>query len=90
LQPPIIHKSWFSDLSDQDVPEKIAFAFLDGDFYASIRDSLKLVRPHLQKSGYLIIDDYTREALPGVAKAVHKLLPKRTVITSHNLGIVRL
>ena len=30
---PVIHKGWFSDLSDEDVPESIAFAFMDGDYY---------------------------------------------------------
>jgi len=89
LQPPITHKGWFSDLGEQDVPNEIAFAFLDGDFYSSIRDSLRLVRPRLQKGGCLIIDDYAREALPGAAKAVHELLAGRTIATSHNLGIVR-
>jgi O-methyltransferase len=89
LQPPITHKDWFSDLAEQDVPSDIAFAFLDGDFYSSIRDSLRLVRPRLQQGGCLIIDDYAREALPGAAKAVHELLSGRTIITSHNLGIIR-
>jgi O-methyltransferase len=89
LQPPITHKDWFSDLAEQDVPSDIAFAFLDGDFYSSIRDSLRLVRPRLQQGGCLIIDDYAREALPGAAKAVHELLAGRTIITSHNLGIIR-
>ena len=38
LPVPVIKKAWFSDLTDADVPEKIAFAFLDGDLYESIRD----------------------------------------------------
>lgn len=90
LRTPITHKAWFSDLGDADVPDKIAFAFLDGDFYTSIRDSLRLVRPRLQKGSTLIIDDYAREALPGAAKAVHELIPGRTITTAHNLGIVHI
>jgi O-methyltransferase len=90
LRPPITHKGWFSELASTDVPDKIAFAFLDGDFYVSIRDSLKLVRPHLQKGSTLVIDDYAREALPGAAKAVHELIAGRTITTKHNLGIVHL
>ena len=42
---PAVHKAWFCDLDDNDVPPKIAFAFLDGDFYDSILDSLRLVWP---------------------------------------------
>ena len=90
IRPPIVHKGWFKDLGPADVPEQIAFAFLDGDFYESIRDSLKLVLPRMQAGGVIIIDDYAREALPGAAKATHELLGNRQIITSHNLGIVRL
>jgi len=90
LQTPVIHKGWFSDLTSEDVPEKIAFAFLDGDFYESIRDSLKLVRPRLQKGSCLIIDDYAREALPGAAKAVHELIPAHNIQVVHNLGVVHI
>lgn len=90
LKPPSIHKGWFSELTAADVPDKIAYAFLDGDFYKSIRDSIKLVRPHMQKGGVIIIDDYAREALPGAAKAAHELLISRNITVSHNLGIVHL
>lgn len=88
LRPPIIHKGWFGNLAPADVPDQIAFAFLDGDFYESIRDSLKLVLPRMQPGGTLVIDDYAREALPGAARAVHELLPNASVRTQHNLGII--
>ena len=90
LRPPVIHKGWFKDLTPADIPDQVAFAFLDGDFYESIRDSLKLVLPHMQRGGTIIVDDYAREALPGAAKAVHELLSTQAVHTQHNLGIVRL
>lgn len=69
LPVPVIKKAWFSDLTGEDLPEKIAFAFLDGDFYESIRDSLKLVTPRMVKGGILVVHDYTNLALPGVARA---------------------
>ena len=40
MKVPVIKKGWFSELKDKDLPEIISFAFLDGDFYESIRDSL--------------------------------------------------
>ena len=70
LPVPVIKKAWFRDLTDEDVPEKIVFAFLDGDFYESIRDSLKLVVPRMSEGGVLIVHDYTNPVLPGVRKAV--------------------
>ena len=90
LKLPVIHKGWFKDLGTEDVPEKIAFAFLDGDFYESIRDSLKLVLSRMQKGGVIIIDDYAREALPGAARAVHEHFRPEHVRTAYNLGIIRL
>ena len=92
VTPPRVHKGWFSDLTAADIPDQIAFAFLDGDFYESIRDSLRLVLPRLSSGATIIIDDYAREALPGVAKAVHELLPPKLqgkLITAHNLAIIR-
>lgn len=70
LPVPVIKKGWFSDLTGEDMPERIAFSFLDGDFYESIRDSLKLVVPRMVDGGVLVVHDYTNPALPGVKKAV--------------------
>ena len=70
LPVPVIKKAWFSDLEDEDLPEQIAFAFLDGDFYESIRDSLRLVTPRMVDGGIMIVHDYTNPALPGVRRAV--------------------
>lgn len=90
LRPPIVHKGWFADLTEEDVPNKIAFAFLDGDFYDSIRDSLQLVVPRTQAGGTIVIDDYAREALPGAARAAHEFFSPESVQTTHNLGIIHL
>lgn len=70
LKLPVIKKAWFSELTSTDMPEEIAFAFLDGDFYESIRDSLRLVGPRMAQGGMIIVHDYSNPALPGVAKAV--------------------
>lgn len=88
LRPPIVHKGWFADLTAADIPEHIALAFLDGDFYTSIRDSLRLVLPCMQEGGTIIIDDYAREALPGVAKAVQEFIDSEKIRVAHNLGII--
>lgn len=70
LPVPVIKKAWFSELEPQDLPEVIAFAFLDGDFYESIKDSLRLVEPRMNPGGVIVVHDYTNLALPGVKKAV--------------------
>ncbi|MBR3365821.1 class I SAM-dependent methyltransferase [Candidatus Saccharibacteria bacterium] len=70
LPVPKIKKAFFEDLSGSDLPEKIAFAFLDGDLYSSIKTSLDLVLPQLSKNGVLLVHDYNNPSLPGAARAV--------------------
>jgi O-methyltransferase len=87
---PIIKKGWFSDLTETDVPKTIAFAFLDGDYYHSVRDPLKLIWPYLSPGATIIVDDYANEALPGAAKAVDEWLQahKGKLVVEHSLAII--
>ena len=84
LPVPIIKKAWFNELTEVDLPEKIAFAFLDGDLYASIKDSLKLVENKMSNGGVLIVHDYNNLALPGVAKAVDEWLRDKNMEIERN------
>lgn len=76
LPVPIIKKAWFNELKAADLPEKIAFAFLDGDFYDSIKTSLKLIENNLTDNARILVHDYQNPALPGVSKAVNEWLLK--------------
>lgn len=91
LQPPITHKVWFGALTDVQLPDKLAFAFLDGDFYESILDSLKLVWPRLTGNGVVTVDDYQREALPGVTTAIHDFFGETPagLRYEHNIAIIK-
>ncbi len=71
---PIIHKAWFDALSPKDLPDQICFAYLDGDFYDSIRCSLELVWPKLTRGAVVVVDDYQHQGLPGAKKAVDEWL----------------
>ncbi len=81
LSPPIIHEGWFKDTLPTELPEKIAFAHLDGDLYDSIIVSLQYVYPKLSKGAICLIDDYCDSdihdcwnLLPGVKKACDEFL----------------
>jgi O-methyltransferase len=91
LKTPVIHKAWFSDLSADDLPDNITFAYLDGDYYDSIRDSLRLVWPKLSAGSCVVVDDYANEALPGAARAVDEWLRKHpaTLRVESSLAIIR-
>ncbi len=79
LPVPVIKKGWFSELNAEDLPTKISFAFLDGDFYESIRDALKLVTPRMSENGVIVVHDYTNPALPGVKRAVDEWEPNESI-----------
>ena len=70
----IVKKAWFDDLGPDDLPEKIAFAFCDGDLYSSIKTSLNLVKTRLTEKGIIIAHDYNNPELPGSARAVDEFL----------------
>lgn len=88
----IIKKAWFSDLTARDLPEKIAFAFLDGDFYESQRIALSLVEPRLTKQGIIVCHDYNNPELPGATQAVDEFLrqhPKYHLSVFQTLAIIK-
>lgn len=69
LECPIVHKGWFAEIPDNEYPDKICFAFFDGDFYSSILDSFFKVYHKMSKGGVIIVHDYEGAELPGVKKA---------------------
>ena len=87
---PIIHKGWFEELTSEDMPTTISFAFLDGDFYTSIASSLTVVTPRLQTGAVILIDDYSNEALPGARRAADEWARghQKTIRTEKSLGII--
>lgn len=90
LPVPIIHKGWFEELTASDMPDKISFAFLDGDFYTSIASSLSVITPHLQAGATILIDDYANEALPGARRAADEWAKRhsKSIKAEKSLGIV--
>lgn len=75
LKLPKIKKAFFDDLDIiYDIPEKISYAFLDGDLYQSIKTSLNLVSNKMSPGGVIIVHDYNNPELPGSARAVDEWL----------------
>ncbi|MBQ3271088.1 class I SAM-dependent methyltransferase [Candidatus Saccharibacteria bacterium] len=82
LHVPRIRKGFFENLSTDDLPSEIAFAFLDGDLYQSIKTSLELVTPRMNKHGVILVHDYNNPQLPGASRAVDEWLAKLSASTS--------
>ena len=74
LHVPRIRKGFFENLSTDDLPSEIAFAFLDGDLYQSIKTSLELVIPRMNQHGVILVHDYNNPQLPGASRAVDEWL----------------
>lgn len=89
---PVIHKGWFNQLTDAEVPSAIAFAFLDGDYYESIRDSLIRIQDKLSPGAIIIVDDYASEALPGARRATDAWLKNKdyACLHTHSLAVIQL
>ena len=89
---PVVKKAFFSDLDPTaDLPATIAFAFLDGDLYGSIKTSLSLVASKLSSGATLVIHDYNNSELPGVSRAVDEFLlanPNYHLTQRHTLAIL--
>ncbi len=89
---PVIHKGWFEELAAADMPSQICFAFLDGDYYSSIKTSLALIEPHLAPGAIVVVDDYQSEALPGAARALDEWARRYgyQIQSQASLGIIHL
>ncbi|MEU6485977.1 TylF/MycF/NovP-related O-methyltransferase [Streptomyces sp. NPDC046887] len=74
---PVIHPGWFDETLSEELPDEIAFAYLDGDFYDSTLTGLTHCVTRLMPTGVLFVDDYADTAvnprawdgLPGVKRA---------------------
>lgn len=89
---PMIIKGWFSNVTPEQIPPEIAFAYLDGDYYHSVLDPLKLIWDRLSPGGVVVVDDYQNEALPGASKAVDEWLATHPakLRVEHSLAIITL
>jgi len=85
LTPPVIHKGWFGEITDY--PGTIAFAFLDGDFYDSITDGLRMVWPRLASGAVVAVHDYGYDPLPGVERACNDFFGPLGITVQDDVGI---
>jgi O-methyltransferase len=89
---PVINKGFFGEIPDDEYPDKICFAFLDGDFYGSIMDSFKKIYHKVQPGGIILIHDYKWSNFPGVKMACNHFLkdkPEKDEQEIFGIGIVR-
>ena len=72
IKVPIVVEGWFKDITL--LPESIAFAFFDGDFYGSIKDSFEKTWDNIVPGGIIAVHDYHADGLTGVKLATDEFL----------------
>ena len=77
---PEIHPGFFEKTLPGELPEKIAFAHLDADFYSSTKIALEAILPRMVKGSILVVDDYCdlavhprQNTFPGVKQACDEI-----------------
>lgn len=91
LKKPNINVGWFKEIPDDKYPNRVAFAFFDGDFYSSIMDSFEKVYPKLSSGARIVIHDFGWDALPGVQKACDDFLkdkPEKMELLEIGVGLM--
>ena len=87
---PHIHEGWFSEIDPASYPEKICFAFFDGDFYTSIIDSFNMTYHKISKNGIILVHDYGYPPLPGVEIACSEWLADKPEKIHAECGVGKL
>lgn len=55
----VVKKGWVKDtIKGGDLPEKVAFAYVDFDFYDPIKDALEFLDTRMPAGGRIVVDDY--------------------------------
>lgn len=83
LPHPRVVVKWFKDVGPDDLPDRIAFAHIDGDLYESTLQALHLVYPRLSPGAAVVIDDYNWKKFPGVTLALDEFMadkPEKIVV----------
>lgn len=86
LSQPIIHEGWFDDTLPNYLPDTIAFAYIDADFYQPTKHALESLYPRMTFGSIIIVDDYADternprawDALPGIKRACDEVTQKWT------------
>ena len=65
-----VHEGLIPEILGEIDAGRIAWAHIDVDIYAAVRDSLEWVYPRLATGGTIVVDDYAFPSCPGARRAV--------------------
>lgn len=56
----VIHRGFFEQIvrTDEGLPSRVSFAYVDFDFYAPIKAALEFLHPRMDPGAIVIVDDY--------------------------------
>jgi hypothetical protein len=65
-----VHQGFIPEILDRTGIGSLAWANIDVDLYAAVRDCLEFIYPRLVPGGVMILDDYGFPSCPGVRRAL--------------------
>ena len=65
-----VHQGFIPEILDELAIERLAWAYIDVNIYAAVRDSLQFIYPRLLPGGVIVLDDYGFPSCPGVRRAM--------------------
>ncbi len=65
-----VHQGFIPEALAELPIERLAWAYIDVDIYAAVRDSLEYIYPRLMPGGVIVLDDYGFPSCPGVRRAM--------------------
>jgi O-methyltransferase len=72
-----VHEGLIPDILTEVDAERIAWAHIDVDIYAAVRDSIEWVYPRMTPGGTIVFDDYGFPSCPGARRAVDEFFAGR-------------
>lgn len=76
----IIRSGVFSDSLPTLEGKLFCFAFIDADFYLSVKQCIEFIKPRMAVGGIMFFDDYNAPSWKGANKAVDELIGKENII----------
>ncbi len=69
-----VHEGYIPGILDEIEVDRLAWAYIDVDIYAAVRDCLEFIYPRLLPGGTIVLDDYGFPSCPGVRRADGRVL----------------
>ncbi len=72
-----VHQGFIPEILEELPIQRLAWAYIDVDIYAAVRDSLEYIYPRLATGASIVLDDYGFPSCPGARRALDEFFSGR-------------